>query len=51
MIAMYGDTDLEQLSLLPEMVKAKGHETSRFHIADLLKFFQSLGNSRKRVLS
>lgn len=51
MIAVYWDTDLEQLSLLPEMVKAKGHETPRFHITELVEFLQSLGNSRKRVLS
>ena len=40
-----------QLSLLPEMVQAMGYDTSRFDIADLLGFFQSLGNARKLLLS
>ena len=56
-MAAYGDTDLQQyklkaqLSLLPEVVKAMGYDTSRFDIADLLNFFQSLGNARKLLLS
>ena len=57
MMAVYGDTDLQQykleaqLSLLPEVVQAMGNDTSRFDIADLLDFFQSLGNARKLLLS
>ena len=56
-IAVYGDTDLQQykleaqLSLLPEVVQAMGYDTSQFDIADLLDFFQSLGNARKLLLS
>ena len=56
-MAVYGDTDLQQyklepqLSLLPDMVQAMGYDTSRFDIADLLDFFQSLGNARKLLLS
>ena len=56
-MAVYGDTDLQQykleaqLSLLPEVVQAMGYYTSRFDIADLLDFFQSLGNARKLLLS
>ena len=56
-MAVYGDTDLQQyklepqLSLLPEVVQAMGYDTSRFDIADLLDFFQSLGNARKLLLS
>ena len=56
-MAVYGDTDLQQykleaqLSLLPEIVQAMGYDTSRFDIADLLDFFQSLGNARKLLLS
>ena len=56
-MAVYGDTDLQQykleaqLSLLPEVVQAVGYDTSRFDIADLLDFFQSLGNARKLLLS
>ena len=52
-MAVYGDTDLQQyklepqLSLLPEMMQAMEYDTSRFDIADLLDFFQSLGNARK----
>ena len=42
---------LSQLSLLPEVVRAMGYDTSRFDIADLLDFFQSLGNARKLLLS
>ena len=45
--AVYGDTE----SLLPEVVQAMGNDTSRFDIADLLDFFQSLGNARKLLLS
>jgi len=56
---LYGDgyTDLQQykleaqLSLLPEVVRAMGYDTSRFEIADLLDFFQSLGNVRKLLLN
>ena len=57
MMAVYGDTDLQQykleaqLSLLPEVVQEMGYDTSRFDIADLLDFFQSLGNARKLLLS
>ena len=57
MIAVYGDTDLQQyklealLSLLPEVVQAMGYDTSRFNNADMLDFFQSLGNARKLLLS
>ena len=56
-MAVYGHTDLQQykleahLSLLPEVVQAMGYDTSRFGIADLLYFFQSLGNARKLLLS
>ena len=56
-MAVYGDTDLQQskleaqLSLLPEVVRAMGYDTSRFDIADLLDFFQSLGNARKLLLN
>ena len=56
-MAAYVDTDLQQykleaqLSLLPEVVQAMGYDTSRFDIADLLDFFQSLGNARKLLLS
>ena len=56
-MAAYGDTDRQQykleaqLSLLPEVVQAMGYDTSRFDIADLLNFFQSLGNARKLLLS
>ena len=56
-MASYGDTDLQQnkleaqLSLLPEVVQAMGYDTFRFDIADLLDFFQSLGNARKLLLS
>ena len=56
-MAAYGDTDLQQykleaqLSLLPEVVQAMGYDTSRFDIADLLDFYQSLGNNRKLPLS
>ena len=56
-MAAYGDTDLQQykleaqLSLRPEVVQAMGYDTSRFDIADLLDFFQSLGNARKLLLS
>ena len=56
-MAAYGDTDLQQykleaqLSLLPEVVQAMGYDTSRFDIADLLDFFQSLGNAHKLLLS
>ena len=56
-MAVYGDTDLQQykleaqLFLLPEVVQAMGYDTSRFDIADLLDFFQSLGNARKLLLS
>ena len=55
--AVYGDTDLQQyklevqLSLLPEVVHAMGYDTSRFDIADLLDFFQSLENAHKLLLS
>ena len=44
-MAVYGDTDLQQykleaqLSLLPELVRVMGYDTSRFDIADLLDFF------------
>ena len=57
MMAVYGDTDLQQsklearLSLLPDVVQAMGYDTSRFDIADLLDFFQSLGNARTLLLS
>ena len=57
MMVMYGDTDLQQykleaqLSLLPDIVQEMGYDTSRFDIADLLDFFQSLGNARKLLLS
>ena len=57
MMAVYGDTDLQQykleaqLSLLPEVVQAMGYDTYRFDIADLLDFFQSFGNARKLLLS
>ena len=56
-MAVYGDTDLQQykleaqLSLLPEVVQAMGYDASRFDIADLLDFFQSLRNARKVLLS
>ena len=56
-MAVYADTDLQQykleaqLSLLPEVVQAMGYDTSQFDIADLLDFFQSLGNARKLLLS
>ena len=56
-MAAYGDTDLQQhkleaqLSLLPEVVQAMGYVTSRFHVADLLDFFQSFGNARKLLVS
>ena len=56
-MAVYGDTNLQQykleaqLSLLPEVVQAMGYGTSRFDIADLLDFFQSLGNARELLLS
>ena len=56
-MAVYEDTDLQQyklktqLSLLPDMVQSMGYDTSRFDIADLLDFFQSLGNARKLLLS
>ena len=56
-MAVYGDTDLQQcklkteLSLFPDMVQSMGYDTSRFDIADLLEFFQSLGNARKLLLS
>ena len=56
-MAVYGDTDLQQsklevrLSLLPDVVQAMGYDTSRFDIADLLDFFQSLGNARTLLLS
>ena len=56
-MASYRDTDLQQykleaqLSLLPEVVQAMGYDTFRFDIADLLDFFQSLGNARKLLLS
>ena len=32
-------------------VQAMGYDTSRFDIADLLDFFQSLGNASKLLLS
>ena len=57
MMAVYGDTDLQQsklearLSLLPDVVQAMGYDTSQFDIADLLDFFQSLGNARTLLLS
>ena len=56
-MVVYGDTDLQQykleaqLFLLPEVVQAMGYDTSRFDIADLLDFFQSLGNAHKLLLS
>ena len=56
-MAVYEDTDLQQykleaqLFLLPEVVLAVGYDTSWFDIADLLDFFQSLGNARKLLLS
>ena len=56
-MVVYGNTDLQQykveaqLSPLPEVVQATGYDTSRFDIADLLDFFQSLGNARKLLLS
>ena len=56
-MALYRHTDLQQnkleaqLSLLPEVVQAMGYDTSQFDIADLLYFFQSLGNARKLLLS
>ena len=56
-IAVYGDTDLQQykveaqLSLLPEVAQAMGYDTSRFDIADLRDFLQSLGNARKPLVS
>ena len=59
-MAVYGHTDLQQykpspveaqLFLLPEVVQAMGYDTSRFDIADLPSFFQSLGNARKLLLS
>ena len=56
-MAVYGGTDLQQykletqLSLLPDMVQSMGCNTSRFDIADLLDFFQSLGNAHKLPLS
>ena len=51
-MAVYGDNDLQQykletqLSLLPDMVRSMGYNTSWFDIADLLDFFQSRGNAR-----
>ena len=33
------------------MVQSMGYNTSRFDIADLVDFFQSLGNARKLLLS
>ena len=57
MMAVYGDTDLQQsklearLSLLPDVVQAMGYDTSRFDIADLLDSLQSLGNARTLLLS
>ena len=57
MMAVYRDTDLQQykleaqLSLLLEVLQAMGYNTSRFDIADLLHFFQSLGNAHKLLLS
>ena len=56
-MAVYGGTNLQQyklktqLSFLPDMVQSMGYDTSRFDIADLLDFFQSLGNARKLLLS
>ena len=56
-MSVYGDTDLQQykletqLSLLPDMVQSMGYDTSRFGIADLLDFFQALGNARKLLFS
>ena len=55
-MAVYEDTNLQQykletqLSLLPDMVQSMGYDTSRFDIADLLDFFQSLGNAHKLLL-
>ena len=52
-MAVYGHTDLQQykleaqLSLLPEVAQAMEYDSSQFDIADLLYFFQSLGNARK----
>jgi len=40
-----------QLSLLPGVVQAMVYDTSGFDIADLLDFFQSLGNASKLLLS
>lgn len=39
-----------KLSLLPDMVQSIGYDTFRFDIADLLDFFQSLGNARRKLL-
>ena len=56
-MTLYRDNDLQQyklealLSLLPEVVQAMGYDTSRFNIADLLDFFQPLGNACKLLLS
>ena len=56
-MAVYGYTDLQQfkqeaqLSLPPEIAQAMRYDTSRFDIADLLDFFQSLVNARKLLLS
>ncbi|KAL9977145.1 hypothetical protein ACROYT_G014518 [Oculina patagonica] len=40
-----------QFSLLPEVVQTMEYGNSRFDIADLLDFFQSLRNARKLLLS
>ena len=37
--------------MLQEVVQATGYDTSQFDVADLLDFFQSLGNARKLLLS
>ena len=56
-MALFGDAELQQykleahLSLLPEVLQAMGYDTSRYDFADLLDFFQSLGNARKLLLS
>lgn len=50
-MAVYRDTDPQQyklepqLCLLPDMVQSMGYNTSRLDIADMLDFFQSLGNA------
>jgi hypothetical protein len=54
---VYGDTDLTryklktQLLLLPQIAESMEFDNARFDVNDLVKFFQSLDNARKLLLS